>query len=98
MNFGRIVGLALCFVFLTVGFTTTAAAQDRARIVKTTLSRPINQPTTVPAPSVKTLSSSKPVLTNEPIIQKPLIEKTGISSPVNAMAAMLAFVGGKLLF
>jgi len=90
MNFGRIVGLALCFVFLTVGFTTTAAAQDRARIVKTTLSRPINQPTTVPAPSVKTLSSSKPVLTNEPIIQKPLIEKTGITSPVNALAAMLA--------
>jgi len=90
MNFGRIVGIALCFVFLTVGFAATAAAQDRSRIVKTTLSRPINQPTKAPAPVVKTLSSSKPVLTNDPIIQKPLIEKTSITSPVNAMAATLA--------
>src|SRR4051812_46313752 len=93
MTFGRIIQLTVCFVFLAVSFASPTIAQNRARIVKTTLSRPINQPASLPKtsiPVIKTLSSSKPVLTNDPVIEKPLIEKTSITSPVNAMAAMLA--------
>src|SRR5512142_630845 len=89
MKFRTLVGLAACFVFFAVSFTNPTFAQDRSRVIMTTSSRPVNQPTTsTPAPVVKTLSSSKPVLTNEPVIQKPLIEKTGSSSPMNAIAAI----------
>src|SRR5947209_2654511 len=89
MKFG-IVGLAVCFVFLTATFTNPIFGQDRSRVVTTSSSRPINQPATPSTPVVKTLSSSKPILTNEPVVQKPLIEKTGSSSPLNLTAAMLA--------
>jgi cell wall-associated NlpC family hydrolase len=76
-----------------VSIASPTFAQERGRVVKTTSSRPINQPTiSTPTATVKTLSSSKPVLTNDPIVQKPLIEKTGSSSPVNAMAALAARV------
>src|SRR6476660_1901367 len=94
MKFGTLVGLTACFVFFAVSFANTAFAQERSRIVSTTFSRPVNKPTTsTPAPIVKTLSSSKPVLTNEPVVQKPLVEKTGSSSPANAMTA----IAGKAL-
>src|SRR5438270_402881 len=90
MKFRTLVGLTACFLFFAVSFANPAFAQDRSRIVSTTFSRPVNQPTTsTPAPVVKTLSSSKPVLTNQPVVQKPLIEKTGSSSPANAMTAMV---------
>jgi cell wall-associated NlpC family hydrolase len=93
MKFGRIVGLAVCFVFFAVSFASPTFGQERSRVVKTTSSRPINQPTTsAPAPVVKTLSSSKPILTNDPVLPQPLIEKTGSSSPVNAMSALAARV------
>lgn len=86
MKFRNVVGLAACVVFFAVSFTTPTLAQERSRVVTTSSSRPINQPTaSTPAPVVKTLSSSKPVLTNEPVLQKPLVAKTGSSSPVNAM-------------
>jgi len=93
MTFGRHVQLTVCFIFLAVSFASPTFAQNRARIVKTTLSRPINQPASLPktsAPVIKTLASSKPILTNEPVVEKPLIEKTSIISPVNPMASMLA--------
>ena len=89
MKFGTLVGLTVSIVFFAVSLASPTFAQDRSRIVKTTSSRPINQPTTsTPTPVVKTLSSSKPVLTNEPIVQKPLVEKTGSSSPANMLTAM----------
>jgi len=88
MKLFRFVGLAVCFVFFAVSIASPTFAQDRSRVAKTTSSRPINQPTVTSAPLVKTLSSSKPVLTNEPIVQKPLIEKTGINSPVSAMTSL----------
>lgn len=89
MKFGTLVGLAACLLFFAASFTSETFAQDRSRIVKTTSSRPVNQPTTsTPTPVVKTLSSSKPVLTNEPVVQKPLVEKTGSSSPANMMTAL----------
>jgi cell wall-associated NlpC family hydrolase len=89
MKFGNVVGFAVCFVFFTVSYVNPTFAQDRSRVVKTTSSRPINQPTTsAPAPVVKPLTSSRPVLTNEPVVQKPLVEKTGSSSPANMMTAL----------
>jgi cell wall-associated NlpC family hydrolase len=89
MKIRNVVGLTVCFVFFAVSFASPTFAQDRSRIVKTTSSRPVNQPTTSsPAPVVKTLSSSKPILTNEPLVQKPLVEKTGSSSPANMMTAL----------
>jgi len=94
MKIRSFAGLAVCFVLFAVSFVSPTQAQNRDRLVKTTSSRPINQPvakTVIPAPAppqVKTLSSSKPVLTTDPVIQKPLVEKTGSSSPVHALAAL----------
>jgi len=93
MKIRSFAGLAVCSVLFAVSLVSPTQAQDRDRLVKTTSSRPINQPTTAtPAPpaasQIKTLSSSKPVLTSEPIVQKPLIEKTGSTSAVNALAAL----------
>jgi peptidoglycan endopeptidase LytE len=91
MKFGRFVGLALCFVFFAVSIASPTFAQERGRVVTTTSSRPVNQPTNIPpAPVVKTLSSSKPILTNEPVVQNTLVKRTGITSPANAVAAMAA--------
>ena len=89
MKFERFVGLAVCFVFFAVSLATAPTfAQDRDRVIKTTSSRPINQPVTT-SPVTKTLSSSRPILTNEPVVQKPLVEKTGITSPLNAATALI---------
>ena len=91
MNFRNIFALAVCFVFFAVSLASPTLAQDRDRVIRTTSSRPVNQPPlSSPAPAVNTLNSSRPVLANEPVIQKPLIEKTGSSSPVNAMSAIVA--------
>jgi len=94
MKFKNVVGLAVCFVFFTVSYISPTFAQDRGRVVKTTSSRPINQPTTTStAPVVKTLSSSKPILTSDPVVQQPLIKKTADIAPAKAAspaASMLA--------
>lgn len=93
MKFGRFVGLAVCFVFFAVSIASPTFAQERTRVVKTTSSRPVNQPTSqpaTPASVVKTLSSSKPILTNDPVVQAPLVKKTGESSPLNAAAIVAA--------
>ena len=90
MKIRNVVGLAVCFVFFAVGYVSHTFAQDRARLVeKTTSSRPVNLPTTTTtaAPSVKTLSSSRPVLTNEPVVQQPLIKKTSEVSPAKGAPA-----------
>src|ERR1051325_3504508 len=85
MKFNSVVVLAVCFVFLAVSYASPTFAQDRDRlVVKTTSSRPVNQPTTTSAPTVKTLVSSKPILTNEPVVQKPLIQKTADVQPAKS--------------
>ncbi|HYJ91005.1 MAG TPA: NlpC/P60 family protein [Pyrinomonadaceae bacterium] len=94
MKFRSVVGLAVCFVFFAVSYTSPTFAQDRARLVeKTTSSRPVNQPTTT-TPAVKTLSSSRPVPTNEPVIEQSLIKKTADVQPAktapNPAASMLS--------
>jgi len=88
MKFGTYVGLAVCLLILAASFASPALAQGRSRIVSTTFSRPINKPTTSTPPVVKTLSSSRPILSNEPVVQKPLVEKTGSSSPANLLTAL----------
>jgi cell wall-associated NlpC family hydrolase len=80
MKFKNVVGLSVCFVFFAVSYVSPTFAQERGRIVKTTSSRPVNQPTTT-EPAVKTLSSSRPILTNDPVIQQPLIKKTADVAP-----------------
>ncbi len=101
----RISYLSISVFLISAGFVSTGAAQDRQRVVRTTASQPINQPSqnTLPVPDrTKSLSSSKPinsptyrsVLTNEIIIReqdyKSLVKKTGSSSPLNAMNAVAA--------
>jgi len=91
MKIRSFAGLAVCSVLFAVSLASSTQAQNRDRLVKTTSSRPINQPevTTVKpaAPQIKTLSSSKPVLANAPVVVQPLVEKTGSSSPLNALSA-----------
>jgi cell wall-associated NlpC family hydrolase len=91
MKFGKLTLLSACVLFLIAGQAVNNQAQDRDRVVRTTSSRPVNQPaTTQPAPSVKVLSSSRPVLTNEIVVNKPLVIKTGESSPVRSMTKVAA--------
>ena len=89
MKFRNVVGLAVCLLFFTVSYTSTAFAQDRDRLVKTTSSRPVNQPATT-TPEVKTLGSSRQVLTNEPVVQKPLVKKIVDSAPAKKIASPAA--------
>jgi len=89
MKIRNVVGLAVCFVFFAVSYVSPTLAQDRPRLVeKTTSSRPVNQPTTsTTTPAIKPLSSSRPVLTNEPVVQQPLIKKTSEVSPAKTTSA-----------
>lgn len=86
------VYVILLGVFFVSAFT--ANAQDRPRVIRQVSSQPINQPPSTTTPKVKTLSSSAPIiapvttpaLTSEIEIrtEKPLVKKTGDSSPVMA--------------
>lgn len=88
MKIRDVVGLAVCFLFFAVSYVSPTFAQDRTRLVeKTTSSRPVNQPTTAATPPVKTLSSSRPILTNEPVVQQPLVKKTAEVSPAKTAPA-----------
>lgn len=103
MIFKKIAYLALCLVLFTLSFTVSALAQQGNGVVKSTSSRPLNQPQSSSQKTssvTKALVSSQPVnaptarptLTNNITVQspKPLIKKTGSSSPVNMMAAAAA--------
>jgi peptidoglycan endopeptidase LytE len=84
--------VSACTVIAAVCFTGSASAQDRARVVKTTASQPINLP---PAQvKVEKTISSRPVLTNDIVVQQPpaqpLIKKTASSQPMNTVANMAA--------
>lgn len=65
-------------------------SQAPAKTQAPTASQPVYQNTSrsVTVSSVE----SRPVLTNEPVVQKPLIQKTGSSSPVNMAASAVARV------
>lgn len=93
-------GLTLSFTaFLFLSFVYTTAAQDRPRVVRSASSRPTTPPpapatapptrTTAPSSTttVTTTNSSRPVLTNTPVVQQSenLVKKTGDASPMNQM-------------
>lgn len=95
-NLKNTVLFAAAFVFAYACFAQGTFGQERDRITKTVSSQPVNAPATVP-PQTKTTVSSQP--TNAPTRQpltndikvytapKPLVQKTGESSPLNAMAS-----------
>ena len=103
-NLKKISYLSFCALFISFVFASTGAAQDRQRVVKTTSSRPTNQPpiATTPTDKTRSLSSSiasnapttRPTLTTEIIVptpeNKPLVKKTSSSMAMNAAAASLA--------
>ena len=101
MNLKKILFVLACAVFAATGFSSSAAAQERDRVVKPTGSKPVNAPPAlaqVPDLKTKTTSSSRPVLTNPivisaaPIVQ-PLVKKTASTNAVNAMAMSAAAKG-----
>lgn len=102
-NFKKIPYLSVCAFLLALA--SLASAQDRARVIKQISSQPVNQPPSplTPAPDkTKSLVSSaplnapsaRPTLTNKITVvdpaYEPLVQKTGISSPANALAAAVS--------
>ena len=92
------LSLLVCVVF--AGSYSAVSGQERQRVVKTISSQPINQPnppSDPPKPASSSLNNreSRPILTNEIVIAnpektKPLVKKTGSSSPANSMSAVAA--------
>jgi cell wall-associated NlpC family hydrolase len=87
----RILVISAC----AVSFSLSVAAQTRDRIVKPSLSQPVNAPVTLPVEIVKTTGSSRPVLSNQISVipqaaPQKLIQKTVSSGAVNNVAAMAA--------
>jgi len=93
--------LSVCTLIAAACFTGSMSAQDRQRVVKTSTSQPTNLPpsATVQQPErAKPIQTSRPVLTNDIIVNKnvdpayepPLVKKTGSSMPTNAPAAAAA--------
>lgn len=95
MNLKKILFVSVCFVIGVAGFTASAAAQQRERVVKPTSSRPTNLPPE-PEETTKSTSSSRPTLTNPIIVvpsasrETPLVKKTVSSMATGGSAAMAA--------
>jgi cell wall-associated NlpC family hydrolase len=95
-DFKKALVLSVCFLTAGTLFTSNTAAQDRARVVKSTGSQPTNLPTAAaPVERVKTTSTSRPVLTNDiRVIQsadqawEPLVKNTVSSKALNAAGAV----------
>jgi cell wall-associated NlpC family hydrolase len=89
-NFSRILVVLAFAAVLPI----LVAAQTRERVVKASMSRPVNAPVTQPVETVKTTVSSRPVLSNQitvtPQAAPKLVQKTGSSAAVNSVAAMAA--------
>ena len=108
-NLKKISYLSFCALFITLSFVTVGIAQDRARVVKSTSSRPTNQPLTSVADKTKSLTSSipsnapasRPILTNQLVVatpenKQPLVKKTSSSMAMNAAASAIA--AGRLAY
>lgn len=99
----KVAILAVAAFSLAAGFGAKVSGQEQPRVMKTISSRPINQPA---APNIEPQKSSQPTVTNQnflsrPVLtnkievapaveEKPLIKKTGSSSPINMAVATLA--------
>lgn len=94
MNFKKLFLLSVCAA-VTAGISTApAAAQDRARVVRSTSSQPTNLPSEPSAPPVQRTTSSRPTLTSPIILVKPqtaapLVKKTASSRAVNNYTSAL---------
>jgi peptidoglycan DL-endopeptidase LytE len=101
-NLKKISYLSFCALFISFVFAATGAAQDRQRVVKSTSSRPTNQPP-VTTDKTKSLTSStplnaptiRPTLVNQIVVpqienKQPLVKKTVSSYAMNAAAASMA--------
>lgn len=101
-NLKKFLVISVCILSAGSVFSTNTSAQDRARVVKSTSSQPTNQPPAA-APTVKTTSSSRPVLTNEIRVVRPdqawepLVEKTASVKATNVAAAG-ALMAGKTAY
>ena len=109
-NLKKISYLSFIALFISFVFGSTASAQERQRLIKTTASRPTNQPpaTTVTTDKTKSLVSStpsnapvvRPALVNQIVVpaveNKPLVKKTVSSMAMNAAAASMA--AGRLVY
>jgi len=90
----------VCALFATGGFSGSASAQGRDRVVRSTSSQPTNlPPAATPTLVVKPIAASRPVLTNDVRVQgpsannqayEPMVKKTGSSMATNGAAAMAA--------
>lgn len=107
----KISYLLFCASFISFVLAAAVTAQDRPRIVRSTSSRPINQPPTPAqtADKTKSLTSSIPshaaairaALTNKPVVvqpenREPLVKKTASSSAMHAAAGSMA--AGRLTY
>ena len=99
-NLKKIWYLSFCALFVTTVFVSAASAQNRPRVTKSISSQPINQPPAIPADKTKPLASSRPVLTNQPVVVappiQPLVKKTGMSSLMSSASGALA--AGRLAY
>lgn len=98
INLKRGLVLSLCGLSVVLSADNAVFSQDRERVVRTVSSRPTNQPAAQPqAERPASLSSSapvrstsqRPVLTDNIVVaepSKPLVKKTGESSPLTVMA------------
>jgi cell wall-associated NlpC family hydrolase len=102
----KIAFLAVAAFSLTAGFGGDVFGQDRPRVAKTISSRPLNEPPAASPVMIEPQKSStstftnqnslsRPVLTNKIEVvpsteRQPLVKKTGSTSPVNMMAAVVA--------
>ncbi len=89
--------LSLLVSIVFAGSYTVVSGQDRARVIKTISSQPINQtqpPSDSPKPSSSStpdnrFRASRPALTNDIVITNApsLVKKTGLSNAVGSMAS-----------
>ena len=106
-NLKKISYLSFIALFISFVFGSTASAQERQRLVKTTASRPTNQPPASPVTTDKTKSLVSSTPSNAPAAlisqivvppseNKPLVKKTVSSMAMNAAAASMA--AGRLVY
>jgi cell wall-associated NlpC family hydrolase len=91
-DFKKIWYLIVVFVFVAAGFSVNTSAQDRDRLVKTTSSRPVNQPAAPPATdrpvstSVQSRPVNRPPLVQDIQVARPEVEESKVKKIVSSRA------------
>lgn len=86
MSFKKLLCTSLFSVLCFIGFVSNTNSQDRSRIIE---NQPIPESAPTRTTTTTTQTKQRPTLTNEITIkrQKPLVEKTSSSRPINAPTA-----------